>query len=57
MSNHVRRWLRKKKRRGHSSNPPVLVFPILLLIVTLALFCLLIYGLSACHWRWDRLGI
>ena len=57
MSPPIRRWTKKKKRRSRSSSPPVIVFPILFFVFSLILFCLLIYGLSACRWNWERFRI
>lgn len=53
----VKKWRRVKKRKSHgSSSPPMVVLPVGILIVSLGLLCLIIYGLSACRFNLDRLN-
>ena len=57
MSEQIKRWRKVRKRRSHQSrkNPPVLIFPIGIVIISLILFALFIYYVSTHRIKLDWL--
>lgn len=57
MSERIKRWRKVRKRRSHQylKNPPLLFFPVGLVIISLIIFCLFIYYVSTHRIKLDWL--
>ena len=57
MSERIKRWRKVRKRKSHQylKNPPLLFFPISLVVISLIIFCLFIYYVSTHRIKLDWL--
>jgi hypothetical protein len=56
MNENAKKWRKVKRRKSHSRpSPPVILFPIGIVVISLLLFCLFIYYFSTHRIKLDWL--